>query len=50
MQDHANRMQSDLDDLVKALNECCKSYGLRARPTSLVELPFGDLFLLILSN
>ncbi|OWM84024.1 actin cytoskeleton-regulatory complex protein PAN1-like [Punica granatum] len=41
VKDHANRIQSDLDDLVKSLNERCKSYGLRAKPTSLVELPFG---------
>lgn len=46
MQDRANRIQSDLDDLVKALNERCKSYGLRAKPTSLVELPFGNLSIL----
>ncbi|KAK4747719.1 hypothetical protein SAY87_014305 [Trapa incisa] len=41
VQDHANRIQTDLDNLVKALNERCKTYGLRAKPTSLVELPFG---------
>ncbi|KAK4742262.1 hypothetical protein SAY87_000263 [Trapa incisa] len=41
VQDHANCIQTDLDDLVKALNERCKTYGLRAKPTSLVELPFG---------
>lgn len=41
LQDHANQIQSDLEELVKTLNERCKQYGLRAKPTSLVELPFG---------
>ncbi|XP_057809345.1 uncharacterized protein LOC131023777 [Salvia miltiorrhiza] len=40
-QDRANQVQSDLEELVKALNERCKTYGLRAKPTSLLELPFG---------
>ena len=39
-----NRIQSDLEELVKTLNERCKQYGLRAKPTSLVELPFGTVF------
>ncbi|GFY87727.1 calcium-binding EF hand family protein [Actinidia rufa] len=36
-----DQIQSELEVLVKSLNECCKSYGLRAKPTTLVELPFG---------
>ncbi|KAG2608650.1 hypothetical protein PVAP13_4NG338600 [Panicum virgatum] len=41
LQERANKIQSDLEELVKALNEQCKRYGLRAKPTTLVELPFG---------
>ncbi|XP_050262762.1 uncharacterized protein LOC126707215 [Quercus robur] len=41
LQVHADRIQSDLDELVKGLNERCKKYGLRAKPTTLTELPFG---------
>ncbi|XP_054787536.1 uncharacterized protein LOC129293548 isoform X1 [Prosopis cineraria] len=41
LQVHADRIQSDLDELVKSLNERCKKYGLRGKPTTLVELPFG---------
>ncbi|XP_022879738.1 epidermal growth factor receptor substrate 15-like 1 isoform X2 [Olea europaea var. sylvestris] len=41
IQDRANQIQLDLEQLVKALNERCKTYGLRGKPTSLVELPFG---------
>lgn len=26
---------------MKTLNERCKTYGLRAKPTTLLELPFG---------
>lgn len=37
----AEQIQSDLEELVKALNGRCKGYGLRAKPTALVELPFG---------
>ncbi|KAI4339469.1 hypothetical protein MLD38_024412 [Melastoma candidum] len=36
-----DRIQEDLDELVKVLNDRCKKYGLRAKPTSLLELPFG---------
>jgi len=36
-----DRIQTDLDELVKSLNERCKKYGLRAKPTTLLELPFG---------
>ena len=38
----ADRIQSDLDELVKTLNERCKKYGLYVKPTTLVELPFGN--------
>ncbi|TVU07526.1 hypothetical protein EJB05_40884 [Eragrostis curvula] len=41
LQERANKIQSDLEELVKSLNEQCKRYGLRAKPTTLVELPFG---------
>jgi epidermal growth factor receptor substrate 15 len=41
LQVRADRIQSDLDELVKGLNERCKKYGLRAKPTTLTELPFG---------
>ncbi|GER47015.1 calcium-binding EF hand family protein [Striga asiatica] len=40
-QDRINQIQSELEELVKALNERCKLYGLRGKPTSLVEFPFG---------
>ncbi|OIW16468.1 hypothetical protein TanjilG_19184 [Lupinus angustifolius] len=41
LQAHVDHIQSNLDELVKSLNERCKKYGLRAKPTTLVELPFG---------
>ncbi|KAK9944397.1 hypothetical protein M0R45_009967 [Rubus argutus] len=41
LQDRVDRIQSDLDELVKTLNERCKKYGLRAKPATLTELPFG---------
>ncbi|KAJ4963191.1 hypothetical protein NE237_023130 [Protea cynaroides] len=41
LQVRADRIQSDLEELVKGLNERCKKYGLRVKPTALVELPFG---------
>ncbi|KAL5562330.1 hypothetical protein UlMin_032077 [Ulmus minor] len=41
LQERAERIQSELDELVKALNERCKKYGLRAKPRTLTELPFG---------
>ncbi|XP_004491645.1 uncharacterized protein [Cicer arietinum] len=41
VQGRADHIQSVLDELVKSLNERCKMYGLRAKPTTLVELPFG---------
>ncbi|KAL7192830.1 hypothetical protein ACSBR2_024613 [Camellia fascicularis] len=41
IQVHVDRIRSELEELVKSLNERCKNYGLRAKPTTLVELPFG---------
>ncbi|KAG1359502.1 putative epidermal growth factor receptor substrate 15-like 1 [Cocos nucifera] len=41
LQVRTDQIQSDLEQLVKSLNEQCKRFGLRAKPTSLVELPFG---------
>uniref|UniRef100_A0A5B6ZGV2 Putative epidermal growth factor receptor substrate 15-like n=1 Tax=Davidia involucrata TaxID=16924 RepID=A0A5B6ZGV2_DAVIN len=41
IQARADRIQLDLEELVKSLNDRCKNYGLRAKPTALVELPFG---------
>ncbi|KAL5706109.1 hypothetical protein ACHQM5_024317 [Ranunculus cassubicifolius] len=41
LQVRADRIQSDLDELVKALSERCKKYGLKVKPAALVELPFG---------
>ncbi|KAA8532077.1 hypothetical protein F0562_006781 [Nyssa sinensis] len=41
IQSSADQIQSDLEELVKSLNDHCKNYGLRAKPTALVELPFG---------
>ncbi|KAL6521440.1 hypothetical protein OROGR_018009 [Orobanche gracilis] len=41
VQDRANQIQPALEELVKALNDRCKAYGLRGKPSSLVELPFG---------
>ncbi|XP_057746925.1 uncharacterized protein LOC130966172 [Arachis stenosperma] len=35
---HVDCIQSDLDELVKSLNNRCKKYELRAKPTTLVEL------------
>ncbi|KHN29882.1 epidermal growth factor receptor substrate 15-like 1 [Glycine soja] len=41
LQAHVDRIQTDLDELVTSLNERCKKYGLHAKPTTLLELPFG---------
>ncbi|KAI3725733.1 hypothetical protein L1987_65525 [Smallanthus sonchifolius] len=41
IQARADRIQADLEEQVKTLNEHCKMYGLRGKPTSLLELPFG---------
>ncbi|KAD7479145.1 hypothetical protein R6Q59_008047 [Mikania micrantha] len=41
IQAQVDRIQADLEDQIKALNERSKMYGLRGKPTLLVELPFG---------
>ncbi|KAG6768226.1 hypothetical protein POTOM_027123 [Populus tomentosa] len=41
IQEHAENIQSSLEERVKTVNEHCKLYGLRSKPISLVELPFG---------
>uniref|UniRef100_A0A3N7G1J5 EF-hand domain-containing protein n=1 Tax=Populus trichocarpa TaxID=3694 RepID=A0A3N7G1J5_POPTR len=41
VKEHAENIQSSLEELVKTVNERCKLYGLRSKPISLVELPFG---------
>ncbi|KAI7738378.1 hypothetical protein M8C21_008441 [Ambrosia artemisiifolia] len=41
IQARVDRIRADLEDQIKALNECSKMYGLRGKPTLLVELPFG---------
>ncbi|KDP43775.1 hypothetical protein JCGZ_22402 [Jatropha curcas] len=41
LKERAEHIQSSLEELVKSVNERCKQYGLHAKPTSLVELPFG---------
>ena len=40
-QARAESIQSEVDELVTTLNERCKKYGLRVKPTTLLELPFG---------
>lgn len=41
VQVNANKILSELEELMKSVNERCKTYGLRGKPTTLVELPFG---------
>ncbi|KAK9677657.1 hypothetical protein RND81_11G158700 [Saponaria officinalis] len=41
LQVRADHIQSNLEELVRSLSERCKKYGLRSKPTTLVELPFG---------
>ncbi|KAF8109881.1 hypothetical protein N665_0089s0002 [Sinapis alba] len=41
VKERTENIQSGLEELVKNLNERCKQYGVRGKPTSLVELPFG---------
>ncbi|KAM1760912.1 hypothetical protein ACFX12_003742 [Malus domestica] len=43
LQDPVDRIQMDLYGLVKTLNERCKKYGLRGKPTTLAKLPFDKL-------
>ncbi|KAI5066215.1 hypothetical protein GOP47_0018839 [Adiantum capillus-veneris] len=41
LQVRADRLQNDLDELKKALNTKCKQFGLRMKPISVLEIPFG---------
>ncbi|XP_042380222.1 actin cytoskeleton-regulatory complex protein PAN1-like [Zingiber officinale] len=41
LQARADHIQKDLKELIIVLNERSKQYGLRAKPTTLMELPFG---------
>ncbi|ONK55930.1 uncharacterized protein A4U43_C10F2410 [Asparagus officinalis] len=41
LQVRADRIQSDLDDLAKALSERSKQHGVEVKTTASVELPFG---------
>lgn len=41
LQVRADRIQTDMEELRKALNERCKQLGLRTKPTALIELPYG---------
>nr|GLL46167.1 epidermal growth factor receptor substrate 15-like 1 isoform X2 [Ipomoea trifida] len=37
----ANRIQSDLEELLKALTERCKKHSVTIKSTALIELPHG---------
>ncbi|KAM7517375.1 hypothetical protein LguiA_006958 [Lonicera macranthoides] len=41
LQVRADRIQSDLEELLKALTERCKKHGLHVKSTVLIELPLG---------
>ncbi|XP_021601726.1 epidermal growth factor receptor substrate 15 isoform X2 [Manihot esculenta] len=41
LQVRADRIQSDLDELIKALIERCKKHGLEVKSTAMIELPIG---------
>lgn len=41
LQVRADRIQSDLEELVKALHERCKRHGLDIKSKAIIELPFG---------
>lgn len=41
LQVRADRIQTDMEELRKALNERCKQLSLRTKPTALIELPYG---------
>eukprot|EP00250_Pteridium_aquilinum_P014854 c22237_g1_i1 orf=56-3061(+) len=41
LQVRADRLQTDLGELKKVLNTKCKQFGLRIKPVSLLEIPFG---------
>lgn len=46
VQARADHIQKDLKEVINILNERSKQYGLRAKPTTLMELPFGTLIYL----
>ncbi|XP_031270028.1 epidermal growth factor receptor substrate 15-like 1 isoform X2 [Pistacia vera] len=41
LQVRADRTQSDLEELLKALTERCKKHGVDVKSSALIELPFG---------
>ncbi|CAH9145282.1 unnamed protein product [Cuscuta epithymum] len=41
LQVRADRIQSDLEELLKALMECCKKHGVDMKSVALIELPRG---------
>eukprot|EP00262_Sarcandra_glabra_P009990 TRINITY_DN2483_c0_g1_i1.p1 TRINITY_DN2483_c0_g1~~TRINITY_DN2483_c0_g1_i1.p1 ORF type:complete len:1057 (-),score=232.20 TRINITY_DN2483_c0_g1_i1:85-3255(-) len=41
LQVRADRIQSDIEELVKALDERCKRHGIDVKPTGQIELPYG---------
>ncbi|XP_013666543.2 epidermal growth factor receptor substrate 15-like 1 [Brassica napus] len=41
VKERTEHIQSGLEELIRNLNERCKQYGVRGKPTTLVELPFG---------
>ncbi|KAL6011966.1 hypothetical protein ACLOJK_002433 [Asimina triloba] len=41
LQVRADRIQSDLEELGKALNDRCKRHGLNVKSTTMIEIPFG---------
>ncbi|KAJ6823339.1 epidermal growth factor receptor substrate 15-like [Iris pallida] len=41
LQVRADRIQSDLEELAKALSERCKHHGINVKTTTSIELPFG---------
>lgn len=44
VQVRADRIQHDLEELLKALVDRCKKYELNIKSTALIELPPGKLF------
>ena len=43
----ADRIQSDLEELLKALTERCKKHGIDVKSTAVIELPKGIIFYLM---
>lgn len=41
LQVRADRIQSDLEELMKALTERCKKHGMEIKSTAVIELPIG---------